>query len=167
MERIYLQTIFLFLCIIANSQENKESSISSISMSSVNVSGGEAGSSRGSVAYSIGLVFYNNIEATKNTLSEGIQHAQDIESVVSLGVNQIQAVVYPNPTSNFVLIDVIDFKNEYTQYQLFDSKGGLLKNGSITTRITKLSMDNVGAATYFLKISFLNKFEKTYKILKN
>ena len=167
MNIFYIPLLFLFSFLIANSQENKESDASPISMRSLNVSGGEASGSRGSVAYSIGLVFYNNIEATKNTLSEGIQHAQDIECVVSVGVVQIQAIVYPNPTSNFVFIDVVDFKNEYVQYQLYDSKGSLLKNGSITTRITKLSMDNMGAATYFLKISLLNKFEKTFKILKN
>ena len=135
-------------------------------MASLNVSGGEASSSKGSIVYSIGTVFYTNIEAQHNTVGQCIQQAKELKVQEIKTQPLVQVFAYPNPTTDFVLIDILDYENENAQYELFDFRGSLVKNERITTSTTKLPMDDLRSSTYFLKVTVMNKFEKTLTLLK-
>ncbi|MUH38088.1 hypothetical protein D9O36_19720, partial [Zobellia amurskyensis] len=64
--------IFSFTCI--QSQQNEDSS--SANMVTYNASGGDALSNSGSVAYSLGGVFYTVIESPHILVCEGVQQAE-------------------------------------------------------------------------------------------
>ncbi|MUH38089.1 T9SS C-terminal target domain-containing protein [Zobellia amurskyensis] len=165
MKQIIPALFFLFICVTTQAQDVKPEN-SSASMASLNVSGGQARSSKGSVVYSVGTIFYTNIETQQNTVSQCIQQAKELKIQEVKDMQLVKLRAYPNPTTDYVLIDILDYENENAQYQLFDFRGSLIKNERITTSTTKLPMDDLRSSTYFLKVTVMNKFEKTLTLLK-
>ena len=159
--------ILLAFCVVTQAQNESKPENSNASMASINVSGGEARSSAGSVVYSVGTVFYTSIVAQHTTVSQSIQQAKESKIDLLDKVQLVNVLAYPNPTTDYVLIDIVDFRKENAQYQLFDFKGSLIKNERITSSTTKVPMDDLESSTYFLKVSVMNKFEETLTLLKH
>ena len=166
MPRFFLHIVFLFLGLVSFAQENSGQRSSSMEVASINGSGGNATSSLGSIAYSIGIINYTHIESSNNSVSQGVQHSVQLEAKIDKESTVAHVVAYPNPTTDYVIVDIIDFKNEPTQYQIFSPSGSILKTGPITEGITKLTLEYLSDAIYFIRVSVLNKFEETLKIVK-
>ncbi|WP_194533669.1 T9SS type A sorting domain-containing protein [Zobellia nedashkovskayae] len=166
MKQMLTSLILLAFWVVAQAQNETKPENSNASMASINVSGGEARSSAGSVVYSVGTVFYTSIVAQHTTVSQSIQQAKESKIDLMDKVQLVNVLAYPNPTTDYVLIDIIDYKKENAQYQLFDFKGSLIKNVRITNSTTKVPMDDLESSTYFLKVSVMNKFEKIITLLK-
>jgi hypothetical protein len=75
--------------------------------------------------------------------------------------------VYPNPTSNFVILQIGNYKVSDLSYQLFDLKGRQIESKNINGTETSIDLDKLIPATYFLKVIENNKEIKTFKIIKN
>jgi hypothetical protein len=77
---------------------------------SANSSGGNASGSGGTVAYSIGQVFYTSNAGSSGTVDPGVQHAYEIYSV---GINEtnlnISLTAFPNPTTEYLTLQISDF----------------------------------------------------------
>ncbi len=166
MARFFLHIVFLFLGLVTFAQENIGQNSSSMKVASVNATGGNAASSSGSVAYSIGVIYYTNIESSANILSQGVQQSVELEAKIDDQSTLAHIVAYPNPATDYVIVDIIDFKNEPTQYQIFSPSGSILKTGPIIAGTTKLTLEYLSDAIYFIRVSVLNKFEETFKIIK-
>ncbi len=69
------------------------------SQESVNISGGNAIGTGGSVSYSVGQVFFNTSESTTGSVTEGIQQPYEISVVTSIkeaiGINLFTSVPTP------------------------------------------------------------------------
>ena len=167
MARFLLHLTFLFFSWVTFAQEADKTNVLAPTMSSINVSGGDASSSSGSVAYSIGITHYTNIESPNTIISQGIQQSLEIEAKVPSESKLAHVMAYPNPTTNYIMVDLIDYKSEPAQFQIFSSSGVVLKTGSITTGSTKLAMQNFSSGAYFIRVNVLNKFEETLKIVKH
>ncbi|WP_076453656.1 T9SS type A sorting domain-containing protein [Zobellia uliginosa] len=166
MKQVFSSLIVLAFCVVAKAQNVAKPENSSAAMASLNVSGGEASSSKGSVVYSVGTIFYTNIETQHNTVSQCIQQAKLEKGNDLKDISELRVMAYPNPTTDYVLIDILDYGNETARYELFDSRGSLVKSERIHTATTKLPMDDLGASTYFLKVIVMNRFEKTLPLIK-
>jgi len=133
-----------------------------------NSSGGSASSSVGSVTYSIGQVFYTSIADTSGKVNQGVQQAYEIFNVGIKESNlNISIIVFPNPTSNVLSLQIGNYKNERLTYQLFDLQGKLLTSGAITTLQTEINTSTLASATYFIHV--LNKDNQkvqSFKIIK-
>lgn len=133
-------------------------------------SGGNASGNGGSVSYSVGQMVYTTYTGTNGSIAEGVQQPYEI-SVVS-GIEQTKNInltckVYPNPTSDFLILKVENYDNGNLSYQLFNISGKLLESKMLTGNEITISMENLVPATYFLKI-INNQIEvKTFKIIKN
>ena len=167
MARVFLHISFFLLSFFNFAQENSEQSNSSMRSTSVNASGGNASSSSGSISYSIGITHYTGIESSNNLVSQGIQQSAELEPKEELEGTLAQVMAYPNPSTNYIILDIKDFNNEPTNYQIFSPNGSIMKTGTINAKSTKLPTEQWSNATYFIKISVLNKFEETLKIIKN
>ena len=143
---------------------------STMAQESVNVTGGSAISTGGSVNYSIGQVVYTINNGRSGSVAEGIQQPYEISVVsgfqASNGI-KILILAYPNPTTDLLTLDVRDFHLSFFTFRLYDLAGRLLKNEQILERKTSINMSNFEPATYFVKVFQENKEVKTFKIIKN
>ena len=135
----------------------------------ITATGGDASGSGGSASYSVGQVVYQTHTGTNGSVSEGVQ--QPFEISVVTGIEEAKGIklivsAYPNPTTDYLTLEVQDFELSTLHFQLFDINGKLLQNEKITSTQTSIIMSNLVPATYFVKITEGNKEVKTFKIIK-
>jgi hypothetical protein len=136
---------------------------------STNASGGDASGSGGSVAYSVGQVAYTSTTNSSGSVSQGVQQTYEISDV---GIKEtemnISLVVFPNPTTDNLTLEISDYNNEELKYQLYDMQGKLLKAADIVAKETQINMLQFSKATYFINIlDEENRKVQSFKIIKN
>ena len=135
----------------------------------INTSGGNATGNGGSASYSVGQVVYTTYTSTNGSVAQGVQQPFEISVVTGLeeanGIN-LQCSAYPNPTTDYLTLEVKDFNLSSLTFQLFDMSGKLLETIKIAGNQTSIVMSNLLPATYFLKITDNKKEIKTFKIIK-
>jgi hypothetical protein len=136
---------------------------------SINNSGGNANGIGGTVSYSIGQVAFTTISNNNGSVAQGVQQAYEI---FTIGIHEdstnIQLSTYPNPTSDFVLLEVVSDSNQKLTYQLLDANGKEVGNNVIATNQTLIPMEKLENGTYFLNVSIdFKKQLQTFKIIKH
>ena len=156
MKKYILGTLFLLAPFLIISQEI----ISSF--------GGDSSGSGGSSSYTIGQVFFNTIESDNGSLVQGVQQPFEFQtlSTPALLTVQLTAVTYPNPTTDFVLLKILDTALENLQYTLFDLNGKTIVSKKINSFSTRITMKNFAIGLYLLKLTKNNQPLKTFKIIK-
>jgi len=128
--------------------------------------GGDANGSGGSTSYSIGQTVYLTKTGPNSSIAEGVQQPYEIS--VSLGVDettiQLQMSVYPNPATSFLTLKVEEIKG--LSYQLYDEPGRIIKKEKIRKNTTRIHLDKLASATYFLSVQNKYKTIKIFKIIK-
>lgn len=136
---------------------------------SVNATGGNASGSAGTVVYSLGQVVYTTNSGTNGSISQGVQQLFEISVVTAVeeskGIN-LSVLVYPNPTTENLTLNIVDFDIAKLMYELYDMNGKLLQSKKITEKQTKIEMSNLMPTTYFIKVAKENKEVKTFKVIK-
>ena len=136
---------------------------------SVNATGGNASGSGGSASYSVGQIVYTTNTGTNGSVAQGVQQPFEISVLTEIeqakGIN-LELSVYPNPTTDYLTLDVKDFELSNLSFQLYDMQGKLLQNEKITGNQTSIGMSNLLPANYFVKVIKDNKEVKTFKIIK-
>lgn len=141
-----------------------------LAQDAIPATGGEASGSGGSASYSAGQVVYTTTTGTNGSVAQGVQQPFEI-SVVSVieeatGID-LMVSAYPNPANDFLILSIDDLEISNLSYQLYDMNGKLLKNRKIEGNRTRIVMNNLVPAIYFLKVADEKKEVKTYKIVKN
>lgn len=135
----------------------------------VNVTGSNASGSGGSSSYSVGQVTYQTHTGTGGSVTQGVQQPFEISTVTRIeeakGIN-LKVSAYPNPTTDYLTLEVKDFELSSLHFQLFDIQGKLLRSSKITDNQTSIVMSNLVPATYFVRVSQGSKEVKTFKIIK-
>jgi len=137
---------------------------------SINATGGNASGSGGSASYSVGQVVYTTNTGTNGSVAQGVQQPFEISVVTAIeeakGIN-LSVSAYPNPTTDYLTLEVKEYELSNLHFQLYDMSGKLLQNEKITGNQTSIVMSNLVPATYFVKVTESNKEVKTFKIIKN
>ena len=152
--------IFLAALLVAGFAQAQEST---------NSSGGNATSSDGTVAYSIGQLVYTTNTGSNGIVAQGVQHAYEIFTV---GIKEtelnISLSTFPNPITENLFLQISDYNNEKFSYQLYDMQGKQLSNGQIVAQQTQISMNGLPSASYFINVvNQKNKKVQSFKIIKN
>ena len=131
-------------------------------------SGGDATGSGGTASYSIGQIDYVTATGSNGTITQGLQ--QPFEILVTSVTNNpginLSAIVYPNPTTNFLSLKIENSKLDNVSYQLYDELGQLLTEKRIDANETKIELSQFSSAIYFLKVVSNNQELKSFKIIK-
>lgn len=132
------------------------------------VSGGNASGTNGNVSYTVGQAVYTTNTGTTGSVTQGVQQPFEIQTVLgaeNFNIN-LQLAVYPNPTTNWLQLEVrnTDFSN--LSYQLFDLNGRMILNEQITAETSSIQMERLPAGIFLLKVVSNNKEVKTFKIIK-
>lgn len=137
---------------------------------SIHATGGNALGSDGSVCYSVGQVLYLTHSGTNGSVVEGVQQPFEISIVTSIDeavdIN-LSVCAYPNPASDYLILNIDEFDISNLSYQLYDLNGNLLHDKRIKGNQTNIVMSNLVPAIYFVKIIKGNMEVKTFKIIKN
>jgi hypothetical protein len=131
--------------------------------------GGDASGSGGTVAYSVGQVVYTTYTGSNCSVAQGVQQPYEISTVLGVEDYQISlnAQVYPNPTTNYLTLNIVNSELSTLNFQLFDISGKLIESKKIRNTTETIHLENLPSATYFLKVVNNNKEVKTFKIIKN
>jgi hypothetical protein len=120
---------------------------------SVNAAGGTAKGNGSTVAYSVGQVVYTTHTASLGSVAQGVQHAYAVFPVDSgEALSAISVSVFPNPTEDYLTLEVSDFNEQKLWYQLYDLQGRLLQYGMISGSQTNIDMNSLAAAVYYVKV---------------
>lgn len=137
---------------------------------SINASGGNAAGSGGTVSYSLGQVVYTTHTGSGGLVAQGVQLPYEIAVVTAIddaeGI-QISASVYPNPTTDHLILSISEFDISNLVYQLYDMNGRLLQNGVVTGNKTTIYMSDFVPASYFVKVMQGTNEVKTFKVIKH
>lgn len=134
----------------------------------VPASGGDAVGSGGSVAFTVGQVAYTTNSGATGLVGQGVQQAYEIFVVDTEETNlNIVCSVFPNPTTNDLILEVQSLNNQKLSYQLFDVQGKLIISNQVTNNQTKIKTKDLPSAIYFLNILQDKNQIKSFKIIKN
>ncbi|OYU85389.1 MAG: hypothetical protein CFE24_02485 [Flavobacterium sp. BFFFF2] len=135
----------------------------------VTTSGGDGSNTDGKVSYSIGQVFYQTEVNNTHTVSQGVQQPFEI-SVLQVDSNvksSFQVAIYPNPTTQYVTLELKENQLDAFQFQLFDGSGkAISKESPIMQQQTPISFDSLPSGVYFVTIKNNNHPIQTFKIIK-
>lgn len=131
--------------------------------------GGNASGSGGTVAYSVGQIVYTTNTGTTGSVAQGVQQPYEISIVLGIEDNSIklELTAYPNPTTNFLTLNVGNAELSTLSFQLYDISGKLIESRKIISSTETIGMGNLPNAIYFLKVANNNNEVKTFKIIKN
>lgn len=131
--------------------------------------GGDALSTGGSVAYSVGQVVYTTIIGNDGSVAQGVQQPYEFYIVAGVENHLVHLLVdaYPNPISDFLQLH-IEYDNwQAVIFQLVDIEGSIIESRKITSATETIDMSLLSSDIYFLKVSCQGKELKTFKVIKN
>lgn len=131
--------------------------------------GSDAQGVNGAVAWSVGQVTYSNNTWLGASESQGVQQPYELYITASSQNSSFdfKLKLYPNPTKDFVILQLQDFKNENLSYQLFDVSGKLLISSEIVGTKTNIALNQYISSTYLLNVISNKQIVKSFKIIKN
>ena len=130
-----------------------------------------AGDSFSNTNYQLDWSIGESITATHsngtNVLTQGFhQNTYEVLLLVDDFQTAIDISVYPNPTTNFININVGDAAFQQMQYTITDYVGKTIKKANLNTDTEQISFANYANGTYFLTVKRNNKLLKNFKIIK-
>ncbi|MDA3892603.1 MAG: T9SS type A sorting domain-containing protein [Salinivirgaceae bacterium] len=133
---------------------------------SVNSGGGNSNGDNGSVSYAVGQVFY---QSDHEEITVGIMQPYEVFVINDLVENkyEINVDIYPNPTSDRLIIKNNFKELEKVQALLYNNNGELLDIVNISNFESVIEMEEFKPTVYLLSIKINNKEVKTFKIIKN
>ena len=130
--------------------------------------GSDIENNSGSIAYSIGQVFYTSEIGINGEKNQGVQHAYEIFTVGKKETSSnFSLLLFPNPTSDILTLKIEGFDYQDYNYQLYDMHGKLIDTYFINSETTKFDVSDLPTATYLLNILKGKNHLQSFKIIKN
>jgi len=141
------------------------------SQGSLVATGGDATGAGGSSSYSVGQVVYTTNTGLNGSVAQGVQQPYEISITTGMDIKtiQLEMVVYPNPTTDFIKLKVdasTSISNQQLSYQLIDLQGRVIENKKVTAPTSTITMEELPKAIYFLNVVNNSQVVKTFKIIK-
>jgi hypothetical protein len=120
--------------------------------------------SSASIDFTIGEVVTSTVNNGEKTLTQGFHQTNWSFVSIENHVPNYEAIIFPNPTDNFLNIKAISFKN--VNYSLFDEMGKLVLNGTLYSEKTSLDVSKLHTGLYSLVLNNSENKLKTFNIIK-
>ena len=131
-------------------------------------SGEEITGANGSVSNSVGQVNYITASGSGGTAQQGLNQPYQILIITGIEETGISLTcsVYPNPSTDFILLKMDNLKSSNLSYQLFDLHGKLLSHKNIESNEEVISMTGFINGVYIVSVKNNSKEVKSFKIIK-
>lgn len=128
----------------------------------------------GFISYTVGQLINTTNTGANGSLLHGVQQPFEISILSGLKDNGIELMfnVYPNPTTENLILNISDSSNdENLHYQLCDLKGVILASNKIQGTQIIIPMNNYLPSTYFIRVmksedGISGQELKVFKIIK-
>jgi len=151
--------ISLFLSLFSNAQ--------SVEQQVIAASGNHGSSPTHQLSWTIGEPVIETAVATNNTLTQGFHQTNLVITDVSEpGLAAFEMTVFPNPSMDFIYLNVSNRNQKKAEYILYDETGRILQQMPIVEDISMIDLNTLASATYFLVISSNSEVIKTFKVVK-
>lgn len=152
-------TIVILFAITASVANCQESTLTT---------GESASNSNGSISFSVGQTNYENSSNSIGSYSQGVQQPYEyyVLDITAHDVS-LSVTLYPNPASNYVVIEFGDNQMLNCTFQLTDMTGRILQKGNLESPKTLVNLESLLPSTYFIEVKTTNNQTKTYQITKN
>ncbi len=146
-------------------------------------SGGEGSGAGGFSSYSFGQVVYTSV-GNQISMAQGVQQSFDglpkkktVSKFIAKLVGEkaptllskpvvFAAMVYPNPTTDKIILALDLSKTPGLHYVLYDNKGSVIVTNLISQNQTGISLQNLAGGLYIMKL-YQHAIElKSFKIIK-
>ena len=133
----------------------------------INVGGDYFENNQGSITFSIGEVVIETIEYGELCFTQGFcQSYITITAINDFVEVDYQILAYPNPTTDYIILNINRDKLNGLKYFLYDMKGEILGMKEIDSNETMIPFHLFKPSTYFVKIFDKRLEVKTFKIIK-
>jgi len=120
------------------------------------------------ISWSLGEPVIETWVNTQTVLTQGFHQPKLIVTAIhNLTVQNLALKVFPNPTSDYVILEITKGNFENLQYSLFDLSGKLLLQKKVLSNCEQLGMQPFSTGAYFFKVT--NRVGhplQTFKIIK-
>lgn len=161
---------FVLISMVCQSQSQQNQNIvNKNSQFSINTSGGDISGEEGSISYSIGQVNYLSYSRDDSYTSEGVQQPLIIsikQIEIKEDIETFTMAAYPNPVTDYFIIEASSYTNSSLRYHLTDLNGNLINEGSIAAPGTTVDVSRLAVAIYLLNITDNTQHIKTFRIIK-
>ena len=147
----------LIIILIFTNNSQTEAQISN------NASGKDLSNQYGTISYSIGEQFYVQ-KGTYYTLSEGVQYGNN--NNYKPNSSTIKISIYPNPTSNLIKFQIQNTYSNNLSYRIFNNIGHELLYGRIENTNTPISLTQLPASIYLMKVYLEQQEVESIKLIK-
>lgn len=144
------------------------SATQSYAQKSVVSSGGKATTTSGSSSFTVGEIVYEEVNSSGGKSSSGVQLPFEIYVVTSIGnlSNAVSAIVFPNPTTDRIILKIDEpLANRYS-YSLYSSNGVLLRSDKVAFGSTEIPLAGYSKGIYILEVQSRGQKVKSFKIVK-
>ncbi|MES2285273.1 MAG: T9SS type A sorting domain-containing protein [Bacteroidota bacterium] len=130
-------------------------------------SGGDDIGVGGYMSLSIGQIDYLTVTGSGEVFTtEGLQQPYEILAIEETENNPIISV-YPNLSSDYVFLSVLNMNIENMAYALYDVQGKLIEKQKVVENQTSISLIEFANAIYLLRVFNNDNEVKAFKIIKN
>ncbi len=139
----------------------------SLSQDVIGSSGDYFVGSNGSLSSTIGESETETIGTGKNILTQGFQQG----SVVITSLNiipqaDLEVNVFPNPATNYIILQIKNLNEKSLQYVIYDLEGKEFMRRNVTSFEEKIDLQNLKPSIYLLKVLYNSDELNIYKIIK-
>ena len=122
----------------------------------------------GNISYTVGQLDYVGLKNNTAQINLGVQQAYVISTVSVVEVLKAKFItVYPNPTSDNIVIDIKSQEFLNPMVRLFNIEGKLLIEEKIFQDKFILHLRDFPVSSYFVKVYDQQNEIETFKIIKN
>jgi len=164
--KIKLLTLVIFCIAIANSGLGQ-----SITRELISSTGDYFSNNDYSISWSLGEPLTETYSSGDYTLSQGFHQGDYLvipPSKIKEEFKGIKIQVFPNPVSDYMIIDFKDVgKNNFYTIKLFTSNGKLVLTQEVTPYLNhkRINLSEINSGIYILKV-IINNQSQTFKLIK-
>ncbi len=143
-------------------------SLPSICQNDITSGGGTLTTESGILSYSIGQVSYQVISSSQTQLSQGVQQAFEVSSILNTESIENEALVsvFPNPTTDYIIIQFENIPDRKFFIELEDSTGKLIYSKNILSKSSQIPFHSLSSGVYFLSLNDGDCMTQSFKIIK-
>ena len=120
--------------------------------------------SSASIDFTIGEVVTFTGSTIENNITQGFHQTNWNFVSVQDHVQDYQAIIYPNPTEDFLNIQTSLYQD--VNYLLYDEMGKLILQGNLSSEKTSLDVSKIATGRYSLTLINSKEALKTFNIIK-
>jgi hypothetical protein len=133
----------------------------------VNNAGGIAKNSQYEISWGLGELAIHTFTSENYTITQGFHQSLLTVTGINEGIEPgFEISVFPNPTQNFVNLELGANSPNNLEYQVYGQKGQLIERKPIHAQPVKVSFLDLAGGVYFIKVFMDDKKVKTFKIVK-